>query len=133
MSLSKGTMMNGKIVFDSTAIIKYLAKQDGFIDLGPFLEQNTCFVSIITKLELLGWRDITPEDEKRINEFLCGLIVSPIDEMIEAEAIQIRRKTTLKLPDAIIAATAVVTGAEVVSTDRHFLKCPYPALKVRRV
>jgi predicted nucleic acid-binding protein len=124
--------MNGKTVFDSTAIIKYLAKEAGFIDLDPFLEQSKCFVSIITKLELLGWPDITPEEEKRITEFFCELVVFPIDEKIETEAIQIRRKTTLKLPDAIIAATAVVIGAEVVSTDPHFLKCPYPTLKVWR-
>jgi predicted nucleic acid-binding protein len=122
--------MSGKSVFDSTAIIKFLDKEPDFIDLSPFLEQNDCFVSVITKLETLGWADITPEDEKRISEFLSGLTVLPLDDAVEAETIQVRRKTTLKLPDAIIAATAIVIGAEVVSTDPHFRKCAYPQLKV---
>jgi hypothetical protein len=33
-------------------------------------------------------------------------------ETIETETIQIRRKTWLKLPDAIIAATAIAIGAD---------------------
>jgi predicted nucleic acid-binding protein len=122
--------MSGKSVFDSNAIIKFLDRESGFIDLSPFLEQNDCFVSIITKLEVLGWPAITPEDEKRINEFLSGLTILPIDAVIEAETIQIRRKTTLKLPDVIIAASAIVIDAEVVSDDPHFLKCTYSPLKI---
>jgi predicted nucleic acid-binding protein len=124
--------MSGKSVFDSNAIIKFLDKEPGFIDLSPFLEQNNCSVSIITKLEVLGWPDITPADEKRITDFLSGLTILPLDAAVEAETIQIRRKTALKLPDAIIAASAVVIGAEVVSVDPHFLKCKYSPLKIWR-
>jgi predicted nucleic acid-binding protein len=122
--------MNGISVFDSSAIIKFLDKADGFIDLTPFFRQNACFVSIITKLETLGWPDITPAEEARITDFFSTLTVLPIDGRIETETIKIRRKTTLKLPDAIIAATAIAIGAKLVSTDPHFLKCSYPALKL---
>jgi predicted nucleic acid-binding protein len=130
MSLNTGAGMSGKIVFDSNVIIKFLDKEPGFIDLLPFLKQNDCFVSIITKLEVLGWPDITPADEKRFSEFLSGLTILPLDAAIEAETIQIRRKTALKLPDASIAASAVVIGAEVVSDDPHFFKCTYSSLKM---
>jgi predicted nucleic acid-binding protein len=51
-------------------------------------------------------------------------------ETIENETLNIRRNTTLKLPDAIIAATAVAIGAEVVTSDLHFMKCAYPKLRV---
>jgi predicted nucleic acid-binding protein len=122
--------MSGRILFDSNAPIKFLDREPGFIDLSPFLKENDCFVSVITKLEILGWADITPSDEKRISEFLSGLTVLPLDAAVEEETIQIRRQTTLKLPDAIIAATAVVIDAEVVSTDSDFLKCKYPKLRV---
>jgi predicted nucleic acid-binding protein len=125
--------MSGNILFDSTAVIKYLDREPGFIDLAPFLKENDCFVSVITKLEVLGWPDILPADEKRIGEFISGLTVLPLDATVEAETIQIRRKTALKLPDAIIAATAIVSGAEVVSTDSDFLKCTYPKLRLWRL
>jgi predicted nucleic acid-binding protein len=122
--------MSGNILFDSNAVIKYLDREPGFVDLSPFLKENNCFVSVITKLEILGWTNITPTDEKRIGEFLSGLAVLPLDATIEEETIQIRRQTTLKLPDAIIAATAIAIDAEVVSTDSDFLKCTYPKLRV---
>lgn len=122
--------MNGLSLFDSSAVIKFLDRSDGFIDLGIFFEQNICCASIITKLEVLGWPDITRMEENRINGFLSKLTVLPIDGEVETMTIKIRRGTRLKLPDAIIAATAVVIGAELVSTDPHFTKCRYPALKL---
>jgi predicted nucleic acid-binding protein len=54
-----------------------------------------------------------------------------LNTAIENETIAISRATKLKLPDAIIGATAIVYGAEVVSSDPHFLKCTYPALRIK--
>ncbi|MDR2739189.1 MAG: PIN domain-containing protein [Treponema sp.] len=50
--------------------------------------------------------------------------------MFENEAIAISKATKLKLPDAIIRATVIVYGAEVISSDPHFLKYAYPALRI---
>ncbi|MDR3303003.1 MAG: hypothetical protein LBS86_01180 [Treponema sp.] len=36
--------------------------------------------------------------------------------------------TSLKLPDAIIGATAIALDAELLTRDPHLLKCHYPAL-----
>jgi predicted nucleic acid-binding protein len=130
MSLSVGATRNGNSLFDSNSSIKYLDREPGFINLSPFLKQNNCFVSVITKLEVLGWSEITPITEKRSSEFLAELTILPLDDAVEAETIKIRRSTNLKLPDAIIAATAIVIGAEVVTTDNDFLKCTYPKLRV---
>jgi predicted nucleic acid-binding protein len=47
------------------------------------------------------------------------------------ETILIRRATSLKLPDAIIGATAVVLGANLVTRDADFLTCAYSALHVQ--
>ena len=122
--------MNGKIIFDSSAVIKFLDKEPDFIDLAPKLESDDCFVSLITKMETLGWPDITSKDEIRINDFLSKVTILPITGQITDATIAIRRATKLKLPDAIIGATAVVIDAEVVSTDPHFSKNPYSALRV---
>jgi predicted nucleic acid-binding protein len=130
MNLNGDAGMNGKNVFDSTVIIKFLDKEPDFIDLSPMLENDDCFVSIITKMEILGWPEITAEDEARINHFLSKVIMLPITDHIEEATISIRRKTKLKLPDAIIAATAIVIGAQVVTTDPHFFKCTYPELRI---
>ncbi|GHV83339.1 hypothetical protein AGMMS50212_06790 [Spirochaetia bacterium] len=61
------------------------------------------------------------------------LFIPKMTESIEEETIQIRRQTKLKLPDAIIAATAIMLNAELVTTDEHFLGCKYPKLQVMAV
>jgi predicted nucleic acid-binding protein len=120
--------MTKKLVFDTNVDIDFVNEKPQAIDLGPLLLENDCFISFVTKLELLGYSKITPNEETNILQFLSKVTILPMSEAIEAETIQIRRKTKLKLPDAIIAATAIVIGAELVSTDPHFLKCEYPAL-----
>jgi predicted nucleic acid-binding protein len=94
------------------------------------IEGYECFVSIITKLELLKYPDITPIEEETILDILQIVPIMPLNTAIENETIAISRATKLKLPDAIIGATAIVYGAEVVSSDPHFLKCEYPALRI---
>jgi predicted nucleic acid-binding protein len=70
------------------------------------------------------------EEEIRINSFLSDVVVLPIDDDIEQETIRISRNTKLKLPDAIIAATAIVVDAKLGATDPHFADSKYPALRV---
>jgi predicted nucleic acid-binding protein len=123
--------MNGKIVFDTCDILNFVNKKPRALDLNTLFTGDSRFISIITKLELLKYPDITPDEEKRILAFLQGIIVLPITVAIEQETIEISRKTKLKLPDAIIAATAIVIGAELVTSDPNFLKCTYPKLRVR--
>ena len=53
-----------------------------------------------------------------------------LNESIENETIALSRATKLKLPDAIIGATAIVYGAEMVTRDSHFLECQYQKLQV---
>jgi predicted nucleic acid-binding protein len=54
----------------------------------------------------------------------------PLNETIENQTIALSRATKLKLPDAIIGATAIVYDAEVVTGDPHFLKCHYKNLRI---
>jgi predicted nucleic acid-binding protein len=110
--------------------LDFVNKKAGALDLDTLFAGESRFISVITKLELLKYPDITPEEEERILAFLPDVTILPITVAIEQATIEISRRTTLKLPDAIIAATAIVTGAEVVSTDPHFLKCTYSKLRV---
>jgi predicted nucleic acid-binding protein len=50
----------------------------------------------------------------------------------EEEAIKLRQYTNLKLPDAIIAATAVKMGAVLLSYDNHFDNLAWPGLTVKK-
>jgi hypothetical protein len=81
-------------------------------------------VSSVTRMELLGFPGITPQEESALSDFLREVFVVPIDESVEDEAIRLRRGHRLKLPDAIIAATAMVADATLVTADRGILELP---------
>jgi predicted nucleic acid-binding protein len=124
--------MDEKVVLDSCTIIDFFKGVPDAISIDLMLSQYDCFISFITKLETLGCPDMPKSEERDILNFLPKVTILPMSETIENETIAIRRNTNLKLPDAIIAATAIAIGAEVASTDSHFLKCPYPKLHVWR-
>ena len=121
-----------KLVLDTNTIINFLGENQATIDLISLISQYECYVSVITKLELLKYPDITQEEEKLIHDFLQVVPQVPIYNAIEGETIAISRAMKLKLPDAIIAATAIVHNAELVTDDPHFLNCGYPKLRVRK-
>ncbi len=60
---------------------------------------------------------------------MADLTVLPIDPEVERAAIAIRRGIRLKLPDAIITATAWVINAVLVTRDRRMTELDWPGLK----
>jgi len=61
-------------------------------------------ISVVNKIELLS-RDETPSS---IHAFLTAANVIPLDDEVVLQTIALRKKHKIKLPDAIIAATAIV-------------------------
>ncbi len=78
-------------------------------------------VSIITEIELLGFPRLTRQDEARIRSLLSGFAVVAVDERIASQAVALKRRHGLKTPDAIIAATALVENACLVTRDQILL------------
>ena len=76
-----------------------------------------CAVSLITRMELSGFHGITDESERQILVELNAMRVLPLDDDVEQAVIALRRRTRLKLPDAIIAATAQVHDLELLTLD----------------
>ena len=112
-----------KLLFDTNAIIDFLKQKDAQFDLSSMLIEHECFTSIIVKLELLKSPTISMEEEQKINDFLKLVPVISLNDAIAKETISLSRHTKLKLPDAIIGATAIIYQAEIVTGDLHFLKC----------
>jgi predicted nucleic acid-binding protein len=119
-----------KLLLDTNIIIDFLKQNSAAVDLSSLFLQHECFTSVIVKLELLKYPDITPDEEHTVLEFLRLVPIMSLNELIENETIALSRSTKLKLPDAIIGATAIVYGAEIVTRDPHFLECQYEKLQV---
>jgi predicted nucleic acid-binding protein len=109
---------------DTNVVIGFLAGADWAVDfVSRATADNATFsVSVITRMELLAFPGITPDEESKIDDFLSRVSVIAIDPELEIEAIALRRSTGLKLPDAIIAGTATTIGATLVSADSDFEK-----------
>lgn len=78
-------------------------------------------VSVITKMELLSWPQLSQSEDLQLRTALSGIQVLQLSETIQEAAIKIRKTTSMKLPDSIIAATAI-DGGYVLVTDDEKLK-----------
>ena len=76
-------------------------------------------VSQITRMELLGFLALSEQEEQTTRAFLSRCTVLGIDDTVETHAIRLRRAGLLKLPDAIVAATALATGARLLTLDQR--------------
>jgi predicted nucleic acid-binding protein len=78
-----------------------------------------CSYSAVTRMELLGFHSITREEESLIVQKLEHLTYLPLTRDIEDKVIELRQLRKIKLPDAIIAATALCSGIDLLTLDRH--------------
>ena len=79
-------------------------------------------VSQITRMELLGYPQLTEEEDREIHSFLAACQVRLLDDQVEAVAIRLRRSGTFKLPDAIVAATAITASLRLLTLDQGMLR-----------
>ncbi|WP_249070299.1 type II toxin-antitoxin system VapC family toxin [Argonema antarcticum] len=75
------------------------------------------FVSVITEIELLSYPSISADEETQIRNFLTKITVVAIEANIKELTIGLRKKYRLRLPDAIIAATAQSLNATLLTND----------------
>ena len=72
-------------------------------------------------MELLGYPNITNEEERVITDRLSKVTYLPITIEIEDLAISLRRSRRVKLPDALVASTAIHHGLELLTLDKALL------------
>ena len=63
--------------------------------------------SVVTRMELLGWNGHTADSRRETEALLAQLMEITLTPAIVALVIDIRSSITIKLPDAIIAASAL--------------------------
>lgn len=118
--------MGTSYILDTSAYSKYVTAHlsNENMDLVTRVMLSQVTISVISKIELLSWR--TNESLEEDTRFFVRVAqVLALDEQIIDKTIEIRRKTKIKLPDAIIAATALVHNLTLSSTnDSDFLKVP---------
>jgi predicted nucleic acid-binding protein len=108
--------MGMNMLVDSNVIIDYVSNripEKSAKQLDIYFNSNFS-VSIISKIEVLGFNTLDYEMEQLESFIQLNLIVY-IDEAVADKTIEIRRMKRIKLPDAIIAATALVQNCILLS------------------
>ena len=80
-----------------------------------------CAYSAVTRMELLGYPNMTSDEERLISDRLSKFTYLSISYEVEDLAIALRRTRKLKLPDALIAATAIHYSLELLTLDQALL------------
>jgi predicted nucleic acid-binding protein len=81
--------------------------------------KNSFNISIITKIEFLSW-DILKDNEslrEKAKEFILNANVFNLDNEIANKTIKIKQKEKIKMPDAIIGATAIVNNFKLLTNN----------------
>jgi len=110
-----------KFLLDTNFVLAILNEQDSVVQLmsNRAIDDADCAYSSITRIELLSFPKITSRDIDIIDSFLGRLQYIPFSLEIENAAILIRRQYKLKLPDAVIAASAKCLKLELLTLDQQ--------------
>jgi tRNA(fMet)-specific endonuclease VapC len=116
-------MSGNKVVFDTNVVGVYL---DNEKFAKNYLKSNqTIGISVITQIEFLSNPELTTKNKFLFDEFIELVEIYPLtreNKILVLQTISVRKKYKLKLPDAIIAATAIVNNATLLSADDIFAK-----------
>jgi predicted nucleic acid-binding protein len=104
------------LVLDTNVVLYYLGGR-----LQKPLEKKQYVISIITEIELLSYPSIQADEIKTIQNFVDDVTVVELKKSIKTETIFLRKKYNLKVPDAIIGATALKLDAPLLTNDKKLL------------
>lgn len=86
------------------------------------LNDKQLYISVITELELLGYKGLTAKEEKVIKAFVSECKTITINNEVKQETIRVRKTYNTKLPDSIIIATALYLDLPLITADVEFKK-----------
>jgi len=118
--------MGQEYLLDSNAIIGYLAGKipaSGMKILSEIIDKIPN-VSVISQIEVMRFND-TRENEAILEKFINLSRIYPLSNNVVKHTINLCKKSNIKLPDAIIAATALIENFTLVTRNiTDFKKVP---------
>lgn len=116
-----------KAVFDTNILVDYLnGVQAAKEELDRYRVRQ---ISIISFIEVMVGAKSSKE-ENAIRSFLATFEITELSAAIAQEAIMIRKQLRLKVPDAIVYATARTQGCMLVSRNTKELKQDWPDVRI---
>ena len=112
--------MGTRYLLDTNAVLEFMgnklpAESHDFLSKIIDHEIN---ISAINKIELLGFSFV----EQTLIDFVSFAEVYPIDDETINQTIELRKNHKIKLPDAIIAATAILNNFTLITHNTNDFK-----------
>ncbi len=103
-------------LIDTNTVIDYL--DDKLPEkTNQLIDSNVSKISVITRMELLSWPGASESQTSVLSGFIKSSEVFGLEEPIIVKTINIRKNYKTKLPDAIIAATALVNNLTLITRN----------------
>ena len=111
--------MGSRFLIDTNILIYVLTKalSDRLTDKMNKIFQDSFIISVINKIEFLGWKEATPEEHQQAIDFLSNAQVLALDDPVIEKTIELKRLIKIKLPDAVIAATCLVNELDLLTRN----------------
>jgi predicted nucleic acid-binding protein len=111
--------MGGRYLLDSNTVIDYIASiyPDRTRKWLNQLIDEEINVSVITKIEVLSFDPDKDDNYSILVDFFKATNIFELTTDIVSKTIHLRQKQKIKLPDAIIAATALQNGLILISRN----------------
>ncbi|MDP2113958.1 MAG: type II toxin-antitoxin system VapC family toxin [Bacteroidota bacterium] len=107
--------MGKRYLIDTNVVLDFMGNKlpnDARIAIAQIIA-NEINLSVINKIELLGFSKI----EQDLVDFVKYSNIIPMSDDIIEKTIEVRRKYKIKLPDAVIAATAIISNYTLVTSN----------------
>lgn len=119
---------------DTNAIIYYLKDDARAVSFFHriLVNEDKIYISSITEIELLGFSNLSEKEITLIESFIDSVSVIALDSRIARLAAYLRRNYRTKLPDSVIAATALYTGSTLVTRNTGDFK-KIPNLSIQKI
>lgn len=114
-------------VVDTSVWIEWLIRGPSHkVLMKEFPQKAQCVVPTNVQLELAKWlfREVGEEQADQVIAFTQKCVVAPLDTRIALHAADLHRQYKLATADAVVYATAIEYGADLLTCDAHFEQLP---------
>ena len=102
-------------IFDSNLIIYSVS--DKYRQLRPMITASDAVVSVITKVESLGYHKLPADDKDYFETLFASIRMLPVTDVVINKATELRQQKKMSLGDCLIAATALLNGFDLYTNN----------------
>lgn len=111
--------MGTQYLIDTNAVIEFLGgtlPSSGSNWLQDIIDRDLHHLSVINQIELLSFNGL-PDEMLILESFINVSNILPLSDAVAKQTIELRKTYRIKLPDAVIAATALIYGLTLITRN----------------